>query len=76
LRANKLKFNKAMSIFSKLFGKKQAEVEQITGEYKLVSGKTSMAFDNNDKNKIYNINKNKLYNFDSTIYNLVISVCE
>lgn len=59
-----------------LSDKKQAEVEQITGEYKLVSDKTSMAFDNNDKNKIYNINKNKLYNFDSTIYNLVISVCE
>lgn len=59
-----------------LSDKKLADVEQITGEYKLVSGKTSFAFDKNNKNKIYNIEKNKLYNFDSTIYSLVTSVCE
>ena len=65
-------FNKA----KKLSTSKEAEVEQITGTYKLISGKTSFAFDNSEDNKIYNIEKNKLYNFDSTIYNLVISVCE
>ena len=65
-------FNKA----KKLSTSKEAEVEQITGTYKLISGKTSFAFDNSEDNKIYNIEKNKLYNFDSTIYNLVISVFE
>ena len=60
----------------KLSTSKEAEIEQLTGTYKLVSGKSSLAFDANDKNQIYNVEKNKLYNFDSTIYNLVISVCE
>lgn len=53
-----------------------AESHQIQGTYKIISGKESIAFDDDDKNEIYNIDENKLYNFKSTIYTLVETVCE
>lgn len=65
-------FNKA----TKLDSSALAERHQITGTYKIESGKNSIAFDKDDKNEIYNINEKQLYNFKSTIYSLVETVCE
>lgn len=53
-----------------------AESHQIQGTYKIVSGKESIAFDDDDKNEIYDIDNKKLYSFKSTIYELVTTVCE
>lgn len=53
-----------------------AESHQIQGTYKIVSGKESIAFDDDEKNEIYDIDGKKLYTFNSTIYTLVKTVCE
>ena len=53
-----------------------AQSRQIQGTYKIISGDHSVAFDDDKKNEIYNIDEKKLYSFESTIYTLVTSVCE
>lgn len=65
-------FNKA----KKLTDKDIAVAEQINGNYQIVIGKTSFAFDSSQKNKIYNINKNILYDFESPMYSIVETICK
>lgn len=60
----------------KLDNTKIVETHQIQGTYKLISGKRSIAFDDDGRKEIYNIEENRLYSFDSTIYTLVTTVCE
>lgn len=54
----------------------EVEMNRINGTYKIVLGNTSFAFDDSESKKIYSIENNKLYNFESTIYSLVITMCE
>ena len=60
----------------KLDSSQIAQRHQIQGKYKVMSDKASIAFDNDEDNEVYVIEDKQLYNFKSTIYDLVISVCE
>lgn len=49
--------------------------ETIYGDYKIVSGDSFIAFDDNDKSYVYDGVKNVIYNYDSPIYELIINRC-
>lgn len=48
----------------------------IEGKYRVVRDDKRIVFDNDTDNIMFNEKEYKLYNFESTMYNLVINVCE
>lgn len=48
----------------------------IEGKYRIVRDDQRIVFDNDTDNIMFNEKEYKLYNFESTMYDLVINVCE